>query len=234
MTIGAVLAGLQEQFPDLTISKIRFLEAEGLLTPQRTASGYRLYADADLERLRYILTAQRDWFWPLKVIRDALDALDRGLTPAEDVPSARPVVPAPAPDADLPSVDFLSAGSTLRLTDRELREAAGLSADLLASLVTYGLVKPRPDGHYDQAALAVAQAAAALAGHGVEARHLRQFRTAAEREVGLVEQLLGPLAARDKRAGAQGGQDSAAMAAQILRQCLALHAALVKAELQRG
>ena len=95
-TIGGVLAALTPDFPDLTISKIRFLEAEGLVTPHRTGSGYRTYTDRDIERIRYVLTAQRDRFWPLKVIRDALDAMDRGLTPGEPgVADARPRVPDP-------------------------------------------------------------------------------------------------------------------------------------------
>ena len=93
-TIGAVLAALTPDFPDLTISKIRFLEAEGLVTPHRAGSGYRTYTDRDIDRLRYVLTAQRDRFWPLKVIRDALDAMDRGLTPGEpEGPDARPSRP---------------------------------------------------------------------------------------------------------------------------------------------
>ena len=97
MTIGAVLESLKADFPDLTISKIRFLEAEGLVTPERTASGYRTYSEQDVERLRYVLTAQRDRFWPLKVIREALDALDRGLTPAGATPeTVRPQPPRPA------------------------------------------------------------------------------------------------------------------------------------------
>src|ERR1035437_9358926 len=82
LTIGAILATLAPDFPDISISKIRFLEAEGLLAPERTESGYRMFSADDVERLRYILTAQRDRFWPLKVIREALDKLERGLEPA--------------------------------------------------------------------------------------------------------------------------------------------------------
>lgn len=233
-TIGAVLQQLQPQFPDLTISKIRFLEAEGLLAPERAPSGYRLYAAGDIERLRYILTAQRDRFWPLKVIAEALDALERGLTPGSDgSPSqgggtggdARPTVPPPAPDPDLPSAAELVATDGLRLTESELAGAAGLAPELLASLRTYGLLRPDASGHYDRTALTVASAAAALAAYGVEARHLRQFRTAAEREVGLVQQIVTPLTAR------AGSPDPTP---DVLHHCLALHTALVKAELRRG
>src|SRR5665647_200532 len=127
MTIGAVLAALAPDFPDVTISKIRFLEAEGLITPERTSSGYRTFSPDDLERLRYILTAQRDLFWPLKVIAEALDKLDRGLLPAlGDVSPSRPQVPVLATDPDLPGASALRRRGALRMTDAELREASGL------------------------------------------------------------------------------------------------------------
>ena len=94
LTVGAVVRALAEEFPDVTISKVRFLEAEGLVTPTRTASGYRQFTAADVERLRYVLRAQRDLFWPLKVIKDTLEALDRGLTPGHG--RRRPAPPARA------------------------------------------------------------------------------------------------------------------------------------------
>jgi len=100
LTIGAVLKGLREEFPDVSISKIRFLESEGLISPDRSPSGYRHYRPGDVERLRYILRAQREHFWPLKVIREALDALDRGLTPPMQE-SGRPGPPQPTADPDL-------------------------------------------------------------------------------------------------------------------------------------
>lgn len=228
-TIGAVLEQLRPEFPDLTVSKIRFLEGEGLLTPERTASGYRVYAAADVDRLRYVLTAQRDRFWPLKVIREALDAMERGLAPAATAaaPDARPVVPAPEPDPDVPSVIELAAGEELRLTETELQGAAGLPSELLASLRSFGLLRADASGHYDRHALEVARAAAALASYGVEARHLRLFRTAAEREVGLMAQIVAPLAARER-------QSRERLKAEVLHQCLALHTALAKAELHRN
>ena len=126
LNIGEVLDRLRPDFPGITIPKIRFLEAEGLVTPHRARSGYRTYTDRDIERLRYVLTAQRDRFWPLKVIRDALDAMDRGLTPGEPEGSdARPRVPEGASDPDVPTALALAAPATLRLTARELRDAAG-------------------------------------------------------------------------------------------------------------
>jgi len=233
MTIGAVLAQLQPDFPDVTISKIRFLEAEGLVTPSRTGSGYRTFSAQDLERLRYILSAQRDRFWPLKVIRDALDAMDRGLTPGEPGGAdARPRVPDPAADPDIPSVAALAKAPTLRLTSRELREAAGLDRPTLDALENYGLVRADASGHFDDDALAVARTAAALAAYGVEPRHLRPFRTAADREIGLVQQLVRPARSAAGRAGrAVGPGDQSPPedpTAEVLRLCIALHTALVR------
>ena len=226
-SIGAVLDQLKPEFPDLTVSKIRFLESEGLVTPERTASGYRTFSDHDVERIRYILAAQRDRFWPLKVIREALDGLDRGLTPAEDGHAAARMVPPAAPaDPDVPTASELRAASTLALTQTELARAAGLDETTLAALLTYGLVHPDSNGHYGEPALAVAAAAAALASYGVEPRHLRLFRTAADREVGLVQQIVAPARAASARRG------EADPAAEVLHHCLALHAALVKAALR--
>src|SRR4051794_8324831 len=143
MTIGAVLAALQPDFPDVTISKIRFLEAEGLVTPARSGSGYRTYSSKDLERLRYILTAQRDHFWPLKVIAEALDAMDRGLTPQHhDAGMPRPTVPVPVSDPEVPTAAALTTVGALRLTSEELAASAGLDADSVDALQNFGLLHP--------------------------------------------------------------------------------------------
>jgi DNA-binding transcriptional MerR regulator len=234
MTIGAVLAALQQDFPDVSISKIRFLEAEGLVTPQRTASGYRTYTAQDLERLRYILTAQRDHYWPLKVIRDALDALDRGLTPAPGPGGAptRPVAPAPVADPEVPSASVIAATGSLRLTHDELVEAAGLDAPTFEALQTFGLLRADETDHYGESALTVAHTAAALAAYGIEPRHLRPFRTAADREIGLVQQVVGPHRAASGRGTAKGGTKDPTP--EVLRLCIALHTALVKDGLSRG
>ena len=111
LTIGKVLAALSEEFPDVTASKIRFLEAEGLVLPHRTPSGYRTYPDDDVRRLRYVLSAQRDRYWPLKVIREALDALDRGLSDPGEESGGRPRPPAPAPHPEVPAPPDLTARS---------------------------------------------------------------------------------------------------------------------------
>jgi DNA-binding transcriptional MerR regulator len=224
MTIGAVLASLQPDFPDVTISKIRFLETEGLVTPARTGSGYRTYSEGDVDRLRYILTAQRDHFWPLKVIRDALDAMDRGLTPTGPTSGTlqRPSVPAPPQDPDVPTTAEVGRRSSLRVTRAELAEAAGLDEPTLASLETFGLVRADGSGHYGEGSLGVARAAAALAAYGIEPRHLRPFRTAADREIGLVQQVAGP------HRGGSGRRGATDPTADVLHWCIALHTALVK------
>jgi DNA-binding transcriptional MerR regulator len=217
LTVGAVVRALSEEFPDVTISKVRFLEAEGLVTPARTASGYRQFTSDDVERLRYVLRAQRDQFWPLRVIKDNLDAIDRGLTPG-DADDGRPQVPAPPPDPDVPDAGDLAARPDLRLTAAELARATGLAPEQVADLAAHGLLRPDRSGLHDAADLQVAHAAAGLGAYGVEPRHLRGFRAAADREVGLVEQVVGP------RRGADGQRH----AAEVAHLCLALHAALVR------
>ncbi len=224
LTIGAVLARLQPEFPDVTISKIRFLEAEGLVTPGRTPAGYRVYAEADVERLRYVLTAQRERFWPLKVIREALDAMDRGLE-APPPQQSRPHVPTVPEDLDVPEAGYFAPDlSGLRLTAEEVERSSGLDHATLQALVTYGLLRPDRDDLFDSTSLPIASAAASLASYGVEARHLRPFRTAADREIGLAEQVLAPARRR-------GDERAEQMQAEFLHHCLALHAALVKAGL---
>lgn len=213
--IGEVLQLLRAEFADVTISKIRFLEAEGLVTPARTASGYRKFSSADVERLRYVLTAQRDQYLPLKVIKEHLGAIDRGLRPAAGGP---PVAPGSLPETPgLPvAEDFGAAGTELQLTRDELRAAAGISAELLDQVESHGLVVARGN-HYDGDAIVVAKLAGELAGYGIEPRHLRLFRTAADREAGLIEQVTGP------RRTEQTGE----LAALAVR----LHAALVRSRL---
>jgi DNA-binding transcriptional MerR regulator len=229
MTIGAVLAALAPEFPDVSISKIRFLEAAGLLAPERTGSGYRAFSAEDVERLRYILTAQRDRFWPLKIIREALDKLDRGLEPAPWASSpSHPRVPTGASDPDLPTAFELGRRGHLRLTAVELREAAGLDKPTFEALSTFGLLRPDSSGHYTDTALAVARAAGALAAYGIEPRHLRPFRTAADREIGLVQQVVSPIRGRGGRTDGKVARDPTP---QILLECIALHTALVKAGL---
>lgn len=230
MSIGEVLGKLRPDFPDVTISKIRFLESEGLIEPQRTPSGYRKFTSDDLGRLRYILGAQRDHYLPLKVIREHLEAIDRGLEPPS-TPGASPRVPvavvraAAYPEPD----DFVADGSSLRLSRPEMLAAAEIDEELLSALESYGLITARAPGeHYDGGAVAVATAAGELAGYGIEPRHLRAFKAAADREAGLIEQVVTPLR-RGRAPDAQGRADEATRALAALS--VRLHAALVKAQL---
>lgn len=225
MRIGAVLDQLRADFPDVSISKIRFLEAQGLLEPDRTRAGYRVYSAGDVDRLRYILSAQRDRFWPLKVIREALDALDRGVAPSGDESDAATLRPGPPPrDADVPSVAALLRTDRVRLTRSELAESSGCGPATIDGLLEFGLIQPDPTGHFGTEQAQVAAAAGALTAFGLEPRHLRAFRAAADREVGLVEQALATHADPGDRERAAG---------QIAHACLQLHAALVKAGLRR-
>jgi DNA-binding transcriptional MerR regulator len=233
LTIGAVLNALREDFPDVTISKIRFLEAEGLVSPERTASGYRKFSRADVERLRYVLTAQRDHYLPLKVIKEHLGALDRGLPlPGAGGPPAPGAAPEPAagPTAPEPAEEPAEdAGPSGPMDAAAFAAAAGLAPGQLADCVQYGLLAPDADGRHPAADLPVARAAAGLARHGIEPRHLRFFRTGAEREADLVEQLLAPVL----RSRAEGARDRAAeKLAELSALSVQLHRGLLEARLR--
>jgi DNA-binding transcriptional MerR regulator len=201
LSIGEVLELLKEEFQDITISKIRFLESQGLLDPERTPSGYRKFYEPDVARLRWILEQQRDHFLPLKVIKDRLLAgTDTSVDPVTEPEPATPVSPEQDPivpprrhTADSPLVAGLSAVS---LTISELAHATGLDVADIQELERFGLLSGRPVAgqvYYDEEALVVARLAAAFARHGVEARHLRMYKTAAEREAGFYEQVVLPL-----------------------------------------
>ena len=230
--IGQVLDQLRPDFPGVTISKIRFLENEGLVKPERTPSGYRKFSGQDVERLRYILRMQRDHYLPHKVIREHLDAMDRGLEPPALDPVV-PTVPRVALSADgMPAPQSFQRTGEVRLSRRELLKIADLPEDLLAQLEQFGLVSARPGtGHFDTDDLVVAQTARELAAFGFEPRHLRAFKTAADREVGLVEQVVAPLA-RGRDAGARGRADEAVN--EIAALSIRLHATLVKIGLSRA
>jgi DNA-binding transcriptional MerR regulator len=233
MSIGEVLSLLRSDFPEVSISKIRFLESEGLIEPERTAAGYRKFSHHDVERLRYVLTCQREHYLPLKVIREHLDAIDRGLEPPALTPNG-PVVPRVVLAGDgLPNAEsFTSDSSELRQSREELLTAAEIEDDLLEQLETFGLVRPRAgSGHYDGDALVIAKTAGELAAFGLEPRHLRSFKTAADREVGLVEQVVAPMQ-RSRDAGAHGRAEDAIR--QMAALSVRLHASLVKSGLRTG
>jgi DNA-binding transcriptional MerR regulator len=171
-TIGAVCERLRAEFPDISISKIRYLEDQGLLRPRRTRGGYRLFSETDVERLATILRLQRDEFLPLRVIRDALET--RGPQPTT---RRRPTLADPGGEVDL----------------GEFCERAGITADFARRLEEYDLVSPRIEAGeriYRESDVEIAAACGVLARHGLDARHLRAFRTAAGRQSALLEQLV--------------------------------------------
>lgn len=227
MTIGDVLGLLRPDFPDITISKIRFLEAEGLVEPQRSPSGYRKFCDADVERLRYILRAQRDQYLPLRVIRQHLEARDRG----EAVPP--PAVPrddAGRRPRTLVAADTTADTPAVRLTRRQLLDGAGIDGELLERLEEYGLIR-RSGTHYEGEALAVARAAGALGEFGFEVRHLRAIKAAADRQVALAAQMVAP---QLHRRGADAHERAAEAAREIAALSVRLHAALVSTGLRES
>jgi DNA-binding transcriptional MerR regulator len=230
MNIGEVLDRLRPDFPGITIPKIRFLEDKGLIKPERTPAGYRKFTGDDVERLRYILTMQRDHYLPLRVIGEHLDAIDRGLEPPP-IEAVVPTVPKVALAADgLPSPESFSRADSVRLSRKELVKIAEVSEALLDQLEQYGLIVPRTGtGHYDTDALVIARSARELADFGFEPRHLRAFKTAADREIGLVDQVVAPLKrGRDAAAKARAEEAVSEIAALSVR----LHATLVKTGLR--
>jgi DNA-binding transcriptional MerR regulator len=304
LSIGEVLSLLQDEFPDVTISKIRFLESQGLLDPERTPSGYRKFYEADVRRLRWILTEQRDKFLPLKVIKDRLDdgveaelaapdpsgngaaaAVPPGQAddepaaavpaeaappapeaapvaapaPADPPPTAPPPVDSPAPPAAEPAplpiwmadaarakVDrgrsgrppvgegpdpLATSATSVSLTADELLAASGLTRTQLASLEEYGLVRGHAvadDRYYDGEDLVIAQKSAGFLSRGIEARHLRMFKTAAEREAALLESLVMPLV---KQRNAEGQQQAHETVGELAALGQALRAAFLRSAL---
>src|SRR5215210_1161990 len=201
LTIGAVCKALSQEFPDISISKIRYLEDQKLLTPRRTPGGYRLYSSTDVSRLRTILRLQRDEFLPLRVIRQELAA---GRTTDEQVPDAAPAGPAGSgdarPGAALRRLTFSirSGGALYSLED--VVEETGADPRLVAELEDYGIVKGEKRSgtggaggtYYDETEREIVRAVTELSRYGVAGRNLRVFRTSAEREAALLQQILAP------------------------------------------
>lgn len=208
LSIGEVLAQLRPDFPDVTVSKIRFLESEGLVQPARTPSGYRKFSPADVARLHYVLAAQRDHYLPLRVIKEHLQARDGGQ-------------PAPGPRA-------LGQPGEVRLTREALLAAAKVDAALLEQMQEHGLVAAVRAGRaaeetFDADALAVASVVAELAAYGLAPRHLRSLRTAVDREADLVGQVIGPLLRqRSPQARARAEEAARELGALLLRAHTAL------------
>ncbi len=303
LSIGEVLSLVQEDFPDITISKIRFLESQGLLDPERTPSGYRKFYPSDIERLEWILTQQRDHFLPLKVIRERLDEWDATGTrptgteqtpPPEELPgadqhadgpvdehvddiarsrqaasslaaasamevtappdersAADPEVPAaevddgeepvaddpgaehPAPHTETAAPGDLRVGpNDTALTAEELAAQGGVDVAVIHELESFSMIESRrvgPETYYDPEHLSIVRACRAFLDHGVEVRHLRMYKIAAEREAGVLEQLVMPLLK-------QRNPDARARAVATVRDLAEvgeeLHAALLRHALQ--
>jgi DNA-binding transcriptional MerR regulator len=208
MSIGEVLESVRSDFPDVSISKIRFLESEGLINPERTPSGYRKFYDGDIARLRYILSLQRDHFLPLRVIRERLAQVDSngGAFAAPHLTASGPAPATGAAGADMTGV---------QLTRAELVDASGLTDMELRGLEDFGILQ-RPEGeHFDEADLVIATAAKRLLDHGIEPRHLRMYRQFAEREAAVFEQIVTPVALRRDA-------DAANTAARSMRELMGL------------
>jgi len=235
MSIGGVLELLRPDFPDVTISKIRFLEAEGLVTPQRAASGYRRFTAYDCARLRFILTAQRDHYLPLKVIRAQLDAQPDGELPPFGSPYGVPRLVSLAGGSDSgdkylaesdAGSDFKAASpSPVRLSREDVLERSGVDDNLLTALLRAGVITTGPGGFFDEHAIVILQCARALADYGVEPRHLRAFRSAADRQSDLIAQIAGPLV-KAGRAGARDRADD--LAREVAALAITLHTSLIK------
>ncbi|MEJ8633677.1 MULTISPECIES: MerR family transcriptional regulator [Streptomyces] len=223
MSIGTVLSGLRDEFPEVTISKIRFLEAEGLVEPRRTPSGYRKFSPEDVERLAQVLRMQRDHYLPLKVIREHLDAVARGeqvQLPAQSTP--RELLDGGTWQADA------ERRTAARVGRAELLAAAGVSEEELADWESYGLLGQHEDGGYDAESVTVARLVADLGRFGLEPRHLRAMKAAAEREAGLVEQVVAPLR---RHRNPQTRAHAEATVKELAALSVRLHAALVQTAL---
>lgn len=220
MSIGTVLNVLRDEFPEVTISKIRFLESEGLIEPQRTPSGYRKFSAGDVERLAHVLRMQRDHYLPLKVIREHLDAMERG----EAV--QLPVVGRQRTREDLPEPP--AAPTVARVGRAALLAAAGVGEAELEEWESYGLVAPLADGAYDAEAVTVSALIAELGRFGIEPRHLRVMKAAADREAGLVDQLVAPL---KRHRNPQTRALAEARTKELASLTVKLHAALVQSAL---
>ncbi|MGC0364212.1 DNA-binding transcriptional MerR regulator [Rhodococcus sp. 27YEA15] len=225
MSIGSVLDRLRPDFPDVTISKIRFLESEGLVSPQRTPSGYRRFSNEDCERLRFVLTAQRDQYLPLKVIKEQLEAIDSGAATVgaeKTAPRAARVLSIAPGDV---SPDVFRTDREVRVGRQDLLARAGIDDSFLTDLIRTGLVVPGPAGFFDEDAVTLARTAKAMSEYGLEVRHLRAFKLAADREASLVTQIAGPVA-KSRDAGSRDRAEE--MVRELAALSLTLHTCLVK------
>lgn len=212
MRISDVLAQLGPEFPSVSHSKLRFLEDQGLIDPVRTPSGYRQYSPADVERLRFVLTEQRDSYLPLKVIKQRLAEMDAG-------------EPAPGPAPRLADAPHAAAPARRRWTAESVAEETRTSAAYVTELVNAGVLRAGAGGQLDAGAPDVVRIAVRLAEHGIEPRHLRSLRTSADRHVDLVDQLVAPY--RSQQTPSARAQ-AAELATEIGELLARLHTAWVR------
>ena len=216
MSIGVVLEQLRVEFPDVTVSKIRFLESEGLISPQRTASGYRRFTENDVQRLRYILVTQRDNYLPLKVIREQLEAMDSGAVTS--ILTRSQVEPMVGPEN-------FRAPTTTRLTDSDVAAQAGVGEEFITVLLTEGLIKPDSAGYFTADDVRLVTAAYALQEFGFDARHLKSLRTTATRQAGMISQVVTPVARSRSDVAQQRAEE---LSQQMSALVVSLHASLLK------
>jgi hypothetical protein len=214
LSISAVLAQLRAEFPDISHSKIRFLEGEGLIEPARAPSGYRRFDAADVQRLRFILTAQRDQYLPLRVIKERLGQGDPAGPDEADGGAAGPRGPGPRGPGPL-------------LTRRELLDRAGITEPQLTELESFGLLR-KAGRLYGPDALEVAATAAALGGYGVQPRHLRAIQATVDRETALIEGVVAPIL---KQRGPGAREQAAQTAGELAALAVRLHQALIEGAL---
>ncbi|MBV7295511.1 MerR family transcriptional regulator [Corynebacterium sp. TAE3-ERU12] len=220
MTIGAVLKELKQDFPEISVSKIRFLETEELVFPARSKSGYRKYSPADIDRLRYILTLQRDHYMPLKVIREQLDSMDEAAGAGNGLATVTPLV----------SAEQFRPAAPVRLSSAELAAEAGVDEDFIVELERVGILRADTLGEYDADSAVVAHTAAQLRDYGIDSRHLRSVLNAANREAGLITRAAAPTARSRKENAVQKAEE---MSREMTALMVSLHGVLVKREVNR-
>ena len=221
MSIGEVLVNLKPEFPDITISKIRFLESEGLIAPERTPSGYRKFYDEDVGRLRKILRLQRDEYLPLKVIRDRLEGGEDGSAPS------------PVERLDGPEDEVAQPSTELQMTADELAQATGVEAHMVAELESFGLLKPRQQGatkFYDGDDLVVLRIVKEFFKYGVEPRHLTMYRHFADREGAFFQAIILPVIRQRNPEARRTAAESLTDLSRIARK---LKAALLRGNLRQ-
>lgn len=218
MSIGVVLEKLTAEFPDITVSKIRFLESEGLITPQRSSSGYRRFTEADVDRLRYILRTQRDNYLPLKVIRQQLEAMDSGAVASLHGHESDTIV----------SPESFKEPALTKLSEEDVTTQAGVDPEWTAKLIAANVIVPDASGFFTADDVSIVSTASQLREFGFDARHLKSLRNTASRQADLIERAALPTAS--KRDGKQRAED---MMQQMMALVVSMHANFVKSELRR-